>query len=187
MNDSMKQKRKISWILPFAAGIMVIAALAIVFFVPGNSGKNEAQPEVETNENVAPQAPDDVSEINGEGKLVIYADRLSSDQISFLRISEDSRVELLARAGEDGTVKAALGTCQSCNGSPRAYYTQEGSNLKCNNCGLTFPISVLDSPGGGCHPIMLKNDLLRYEGNDLLIDLEGLKAYEPLFSNIADH
>ena len=118
---------------------------------------------------------------------MIHADRLSSEKVSFIKVSKDSRIELLSRLGDDGAVKVALGTCQSCNGSPGAFYTQEGSELKCNNCGLTFPVSVLDSPGGGCHPIMIKKELLQYEGKDLVIDLEGLSAYEVLFSKVADH
>ena len=157
-------------------------ALIVVVFIP--KGTNEGRGTASAGEDKASTSSQ--AEIN-EGNLVIYADRLSSDQISFIRISEDSHIELLARLGDDGTVKAALGTCQSCNGSPGAYYTQEGDELKCNNCGLTFPISVLDRPGGGCHPIMLKEEIVRYEGNNLVIDLGGLSAYEDLFSKVADH
>lgn len=169
-------KRPNKWILPLVAGIMIVLAVIVVLFIPkANQGSATAQP------------ADAVTKPDGEGKLVIYADRLSPDQVSFIRISEDSRIELLARLGDDGTVKAALGTCQSCNGSPGAYYTQEGDELKCNNCGLTFPISVLDSPGGGCHPIMMDEGLMQYQGSDLKIDLSGLSAYEEIFSNVAEH
>ena len=161
---------------------MALLALIVVVFIP--KGTNEGRGTASAGEDKASTSSQ--AEIN-EGNLVIYADRLSSDQISFIRISEDSHIELLARLGDDGTVKAALGTCQSCNGSPGAYYTQEGDELKCNNCGLTFPISVLDRPGGGSHPIMLKEEIVRYEGNNLVIDLGGLSAYEDLFSKVADH
>lgn len=189
MKKDAETKNLKKMILPLAAGMMAVLALIVVLFVPkdtdkGNNsasviGKNEAGASAQTTGNAA--------EINEEGNLVIYADRLSSEQISFIRTSENSRIELLARLGDDGTVRAALGTCQSCNGSPRAFYTQEGRELKCNNCGLTFPISVLDSPGGGCHPIMLNEEIMQFEGNNLVIDLEGLSGYEYLFSKIADH
>ncbi len=180
-------KRSKKWLLPLIAGIMVVLALIVVFFIPKDT--NEGSGTASEGEDIADtssQAEIAAAEIN-EGNMVIYADRLSSEQVSFIRISENSRIELLARLGDDGMVKAALGTCQSCNGSPGAYYTQEGDQLKCNNCGLTFPISVLDSPGGGCHPIMLKEEIVRYEGNNLVIDLDGLSAYEDLFSRVADH
>ena len=177
MGRTKKPKREKRFLLPLAAGIMVALALIVVVFIPKGVDKPGG----------TKASGNAVAETDGEGNLVIYADRLSSDQVSFIRISEDSRIELLARLGDDGMVKAALGTCQSCNGSPGAYYTQEGNELRCNNCGLTFPISVLDSPGGGCHPIMPGEEIVRYEGSDLAIDLDGLSSYEDLFSRVADH
>lgn len=189
MKQSDKSKGKSSRLLPLAALFMVALMLVIVFFVPKNAGtdKDETDPANEVNNGSVSQASSSVSEINEDGNLVIYADRLSSEEVSFIRVSENSRIELLARLGDDGTVKAALGTCQSCNGSPGAYYTQNNEELMCNNCGLTFPVSVLDNPGGGCHPIMIKEEIMTYEGNDLVIDLEGLSIYEELFEGVADH
>jgi uncharacterized membrane protein len=185
--QALAWKRSKKWLLPLIAGIMVVLALIVVFFIPQDTNKGSDTTSAEEDKASASSPVETaVAEIT-EGSMVIYADRLSSDQVSFIRISEDSRIELLTRLGNDGKVKAALGTCQSCNGSPGAYYTQEGKELKCNNCGLTFLISVLDSPGGGCHPIMLKEEIVRYEGNDLVIDLDGLSAYEDLFSKVADH
>lgn len=182
-------KRPKKWLLPLAAGMMAALALIIVFFVPKSTDKGDdgAIAAGEDQASRTAQTPDAVAETNSEGNLVIYADRLSSEQVSFIRISPDSRIELLCRLGDDGTVKAALGTCQSCNGSPGAFYTQEGDELKCNNCGLTFPVPVLDSPGGGCHPIMLNEKIVQYDGKDLVIDLDGLAVYEDLFSRVADH
>lgn len=176
MKQNDKSKGNISRFLPLAAVIMVALMLVIVFFVPKNAGTESAA-----------KTSGSVSEINEDGDLVIYADGLSSEEVSFIRVSENSRIELLARLGDDGTVKAALGTCQSCNGSPGAYYTQENNELMCNNCGLTFPVSVLDNPGGGCHPIMISKDIMAYEGSDLVIDLEGLSMYEELFEGVEDH
>lgn len=185
--QAFTRKRSKKWLLPLIAGIMVVLALVAVYFIPKDTDKGSGTTSAgEDTTSTLLQVEIAAAETN-EGNMVIYADRLSSDQVSFIRISEDSRIELLARLGDDGTVKAALGTCQSCNGSPGAYYTQEGNELKCNNCGLTFPISVLDSPGGGCHPIMLKEEIVRNEGNDLVIDLDGLSASEDLFSKVADH
>lgn len=181
MRQAKNTKRKKSVLLPLTAGLMVALALMVVFFVPGGSERNRM--EIAAGESAQTGT---VAEIEG-GNLVIFKDRLSSESISFIKLPGNSRIELLSRLGEDGTVKAALGTCQSCNGSPGAYYTQEDGELKCNNCGLTFPLSVLDSPGGGCHPIMLEEELMHYDGTALTIDLEGLSVYEELFSRVADH
>ena len=121
------------------------------------------------------------------GAFLIRTDSLRTDQVSFIRPDPGSRIELLARLGDDGKVKAALGTCQSCNGSPQAYYTQVGDLLRCNNCGQTFPLSVLDAPGGGCHPIMIDAAVLTETGDGLLVNTELLEQYEPLFSRVAEH
>ena len=98
----MKKK----WILPAAAALAVAIAVLVIVLVPRN------------NSSASPYA-----ERNAEGNIVIRSKNLSSDQVSFIRIGADSKIELLARIGDDGRIKAALGTCQSCNGSPAAYYT----------------------------------------------------------------
>ncbi|MGN0754337.1 MAG: Fe-S-containing protein [Aristaeellaceae bacterium] len=162
----MKKKRK--WILPIAAVAAAVGALLVVALVPGEKPGAEIQAQ-----------PD--------GTLVIQESSLSSDRVSFIRIGEDSNIELLACIGTDGRIKVALGTCQSCNGSPRAYYTQKGSLLMCNNCGLTFPLSVLDAPGGGCHPITLDPSIVREAEGRVELSLEGLLRYEPLFEKVASH
>lgn len=162
----MKKK----WILPAAAALAVAIAVLVIVLVPKNT--NSASP---------------YAERNAEGNIVIRSKDLSSAQVSFIRIGADSKIELLARMGGDGRAKAALGTCQSCNGSPAAYYTQEGSLLKCNNCGLTFPLSVLDAPGGGCHPIMIDASLIQETQDGLILNTAGLMRYEDLFRKVAAH
>ncbi len=165
-------------ILPIAAVILVIAAVLIYIFVPGSrSDINSAD--------TASKSP--YAERTGSGEIIIPASSLSGSKISFIRTAEDSKIELLARIGDDGLPKVALGTCQSCNGSPKAYYTQEGDHLKCNNCGLTFPLNVIDTPGSGCHPISIDASIVRISEKEILLDAEKLASYEPLFSKIEAH
>ncbi|MBQ9609696.1 MAG: DUF2318 domain-containing protein [Lachnospiraceae bacterium] len=139
------------------------------------------------NEIVATTQPDGFAKLNEDGNVVIYADELSEDKVSFIKVSEDSRIELLAKKDTQGNAKVALGTCQSCNGSPGAYYTQVGNELQCNNCGLTFPISVVEEAGGGCHPIMIDEAGIEYTDDGLIIDMSLLAQYEYLFEKVAEH
>ena len=211
----MAKKSNKRYILPVLALVLALAAILVVLFFPRGNDKrvsDEAPPEssVIIAEETAAETPAQtaaeteaesssavsvkpgeetaaVFDQNEDGDFVIYADRLSASEVSFIRLPGDSRIELLARLGDDGAAKAALGTCQSCNGAPGAYYNQEGDVLRCNNCGLTFPISVLDSPGGGCHPIMLDEGIVRYEGDDIVIDAAGLSPYEGLFEKVEEH
>ncbi|MBQ8995006.1 MAG: DUF2318 domain-containing protein, partial [Oscillospiraceae bacterium] len=129
-------------ILPFIALAFALIAVIVVFAVP----KTGNDPTI---------IPDSSVKKDEQGNILIQATDLSQDKVAFIPLGGDSKIELLARIGEDGEIKVALGTCQSCNGSPKAYYTQEGDLIKCNNCGLTFPLEILDSPGSGCHPITI--------------------------------
>lgn len=169
----MDKKKLKTLILPFIAVIAISIAAVVVLVVPKAPSKDP----VKNAETVR----------TGDDRIVIEAGTLSHDNVSFIRTDSNSRIELLARIGDDGQAKVALGTCQSCNGSPGAYYTQEGDELKCNNCGLTFPISVIDSPGGGCHPIMIDGSYITYNDGDIVIDAKGLSSYEDLFAKVAEH
>ena len=167
------------WILPFIAVLTVILAVIVIVLVPGGDSGNSVVPSEESN-----QYDGNAFE---SGDYLIKASELSSDKVSFIRPIIGSKIELLARIGDDGKIKIALGTCQSCNGSPGAYYTQNGDQLQCNNCGLTFPLNVLDSPGGGCHPIMPDDSVFTYTEDGVLVHTDMLKQYEELFSKVADH
>ena len=167
MNGGLKK-----YALPGAAALLVIIAAVVIFAVP--RGDTAA-------------ADSGYAARNESGSVVISASELSADQISFYKFAEDSKIELIAIRGADGAAYAALGTCQSCNGSPNAYYTQNGDLLQCNNCGLTFPLSIIGTDGAGCHPIMMDDSAVARSGDDLVIDAELLSAYEPLFTRVVEH
>ena len=159
------------WILPGIAALAAVIAIAVTVALPaGDKTTGSAY-----------------AEQDGDGNVVIRKSALSADQVSFIRIAEDNNIELLARLGDDGGISVALGTCQACNGSPRAYYTQEGDVLKCNNCGLTFPLAVLDAPGGGCHPLMFSSSFVQESEGEIRMNLEALLQCEPLFEKVAAH
>ena len=158
--------------LPALAAALVIVAAVVIFAVPRGDT-------TETDGGYAAR--------NESGDVVISASELSENQISFYKLAEGSKIELIAIRGADGAAYAALGTCQSCNGSPNAYYTQNGEVLQCNNCGLTFPLSIIGTSGAGCHPILMDDSAVERNGGDLVIDAELLSVYEPLFTRVAEH
>ena len=192
------------YLLPIIALLAVAAAVVVFFAKPSGDAQPPVAPEQppappEAVTATLPQPAEQVEvtaleettpglEMDEQGNLVIRAETLSSDQVAFLKVPGDSRIELLARRGEDGKAQVALGTCQSCGGSPRAYYTQVDNYLRCNNCGQRFKLSVLGArSGGGCRPISLDAEVVHESGNDLLLDRKALERYEPLFANVAPH
>lgn len=127
------------------------------------------------------------AERDKDGNIMIKAESLFKDKVSFIRIEEESRIELLAILGENGEIRIAFGACQSCNGSPYAYYTQKGDRLICNNCGASLPISELGEPGGGCHPIMIPEELIHKTEEGLVLETDGIMEYEKYFEKVIAH
>lgn len=168
------------FILPAIAAVVVIIAAVVLIFVPKGQ-KDDAKKDLS-----ADTAVNTAAEQSGDG-IEITASQLREDKISLFRVSNSSKVELVAIKGADGKAKVALATCQSCNGSPGAYYTQKGNELQCNNCGLTFPLSVIGEDGSGCHPIKLDQTKVTETDGGVLIDKAYLLSLEPLFANVAEH
>ena len=127
------------------------------------------------------------AEADAEGNIRFSLKELSEDNVSFIRIPGGSKIELLARKDREGAPGIALGTCQSCNGSPAACFQQEGKMLQCANCGQTFSLDVIGKSGGGCRPIALSNDVLEISDTEAVIHAEALDTLEALFMNVKAH
>lgn len=70
---------------------------------------------------------------------------------SFIDHTQDGvAMQLIAIKDADDTVRLALNTCQSCGGSPYAWFEYIGDDtLQCQNCGLTFHIvDAIDTVSG---------------------------------------
>ena len=68
---------------------------------------------------------------------------------------EGTAMQLIARKDDTGAVRLAFNTCQSCGGSPYAWFEYLGNGtLQCQNCGLVFPLdSVGTTRAAGCNPV----------------------------------
>ena len=181
-------------VLPALAAALVLAAVLVFVFVPKNAALPETADETapgildqRTGTAAAPRTDAVPADRDANENVVIPASALSADRISFYRIAEGDKTELIAILGEDGMPRAALGTCASCNGSPYAYYVQAGDELQCNNCHLTFPLSVIGEEGSGCHPIMIAPAGLEISADGIVIDAAVVAEYAPLFEKITDH
>lgn len=180
-------------ILPIIAGVIAIIAILIIILVPkdnktekvSKASQNTSSTQKTTKTNAKTSSK--LATLDEEGNVIINKDDVSSEKILFLKYSENSKIELIAVKDKDGNINVALGTCQSCNGSPKAYYTQYGNLLKCNNCGLTFPLSVIGVNGEGCHPIMINEEEITRTENEVKISKKALLQNEKLFEKVASH
>lgn len=75
-----------------------------------------------------------------------------------------------------------VNTCQSCGGSPYAYFVQVGNKIQCQNCGSMFSIDELDNlTDDGCNPINIE-DKKEKDGN-IVIETTQLKKLKDKFEN----
>ena len=92
-------------------------------------------------------------------------------------------MQLIARKDDAGHVRLAFNTCQSCGGSPYAWFEDLGDgNLQCQNCGLTFPLDTVGTEKAtGCNPVTITD--FTVEGDTVTVPEALLKANVARFAN----
>ena len=89
--------------------------------------------------------------------LTISASALTQKPAFVDWVQDGTAMQLIACKDETGAVRLAFNTCQSCGGSPYAWFEYLGSNtLQCQNCGLTFPLDAVGTAkAAGCNPVTI--------------------------------
>lgn len=92
-----------------------------------------------------------------ESALAFSASALTREPTFVDWIQDGTAMQLIARKDETGAVRLAFNTCQSCGGSPYAWFEYLGNNtLQCQNCGLTFPLDTVGTTrAAGCNPVTI--------------------------------
>ena len=102
-----------------------------------------------------------------EQNLILDASLLTGEPVFVDWIQEGTDMQLIARKDDTGTVRLAFNTCQSCGGSPYAWFEYTGDGLlQCQNCGQNFPLETVGiTRKAGCNPLTiteftLENDIV---------------------------
>ena len=92
-------------------------------------------------------------------------------------------MQLIARKDDTGNVRLAFNTCQSCGGSPYAWFEDLGDRtLQCQNCGQIFPLDVVGTEAAqGCNPVTIKD--FTVDGDTVTVSGAVLKANVERFAN----
>lgn len=93
-----------------------------------------------------------------------------------------TNMEVMAVKASDGTIRTAFNTCQVCNGSPRAYYEQEGDAVVCQNCGNRFSMDMIEVQRGGCNPVPILQDEKIDNGDTITIPGSFIAENKDLFT-----
>ena len=114
--------------------------------------------------------------------LTIDVAELTGD-VSFIDYNAGgTAMQLLARVDENGTPKLSYNTCQSCNGSPYAYFEVVDDLLVCRNCGNLFTFDTIgEKQAYGCLPIAV--DEYTVEDGQVIVSAETLEGMKSAFAN----
>lgn len=122
------------------------------------------------------------ADLNEDGNIVIEEAKITNQVVYYTYEYEGVIIGLLAVRNSSGKVIVVVNTCQSCGGSPYAYFVQDNEYVQCQNCGNMFLIDDLDHlEKDGCNPIEIE-DLTRNKGK-IIIGTEQLKELKGKFEN----
>ena len=106
-----------------------------------------------------------------------------SEEPSFIDWNQDgTAMQLIAlKAGDE--VRLAFNTCQSCQGSPWAWFEYlDNGMLQCHNCGQIFGLETVGTPAAsGCNPITITE--FTVDGSTVTVSESFLKEHVELFEN----
>lgn len=103
---------------------------------------------------------------------------------TFIDVEQDgTAMQLISRKDDAGNVRLAFNTCQSCGGSPYAWFEDLGDGrLQCQNCHQTFPLETVGTAGSvGCSPVPITE--FTVEGSVVTVPEAVLKENTGRFEN----
>ena len=156
-------------IMPIICVVIVIAAAASVLLpkLAKSDKSGNTQPAV----------------TSAGGNVEISADSLSSTASYYDYDAGGTTVQLFALKDDDVTLRLALNTCQVCNGSPYAYFVQEGDSFICQNCMNSFDSSRIGVKAGGCNPVPITDDDYTVQDGYISVSSEFLDENSIRFTN----
>ena len=120
--------------------------------------------------------------LNEDGNIIVEKNEIT-DKVTYISYKVDGVIiGLLAVKDSNSNVRVVINTCQSCGGSPNAYFIQIDNKIQCQNCGNIFQIDDLgDSKDGGCNPIAIED--MKETEDQIIIGVEQLKNLKDKFEN----
>lgn len=119
--------------------------------------------------------------VNAEGSIIVPVEDIS-DKAIFVDSEYNGRtIEVILVKDTSGDIRCAFNTCQVCQGSPQAYYEQQGDAFVCQNCGNVFSVDQIGDEKGGCNPVPVEDVKLTDE--TVTISNEALQSAYDDFAN----
>lgn len=160
-NERQANKSKKNIAVIAVAAIIIIAGIVIFKFGFGGASETAA---------------------SAQGDVIIPVSEVS-ETVKFYPVKVGStNMEVLAVKASDGSIRTAFNTCQVCNGSPKAYYKQEGDIIICQNCGNQFSMDMIEQQRGGCNPVPIDKENKTEDGTNIVISKDFIGQNKGLFT-----
>jgi uncharacterized membrane protein len=102
------------------------------------------------------------SNMDKDGNIIIKENDITDKVVYISYEYEGVTIGLLALNYSNENVKVVINACQSCGGSPYAYFVQVGNKIQYQNCGNMFAIDELDNlVEDGCNPIAVEDKQIK--------------------------
>ena len=170
----MKQKtkrntRQKTGFLPVLTVIVLLAAAAVTL-LPGMSDGDGGKSSKGTS-------------LSAGSDLVIQTEEIGTEASYFDYDADGTTVQVFAVRAADDTVRLALNTCQVCNGSPYAYFEQDGDDFVCQNCHNRFSSTDVGNLSGGCNPVPITAEARTEEDGTITVPSSFLEDNAARFTN----
>ena len=166
-NNKSNQKNYKTIILPTIA-IVFVVIVGVIFFLNNNNTTSDI---TNSTNNIMPTTNDGI---------IIDTTTLTTKVLFIDYVIDGTKMQVMSVIDSNGTPRVALNTCQSCNGSPYAYFVQDGESIVCQNCGQYFAIDVMGIAKDGCNPIPVEYNI---DDDNIIITNATLEQYASLFTN----
>ena len=122
------------------------------------------------------------AKLDEDNNIIINEDEITEEAVYISYEYEGVIIGLLAVRNSKGKVIVVVNTCQSCGGSPYAYFVQDGNRIQCQNCGNYFAIDNLENlVPDGCNPIAIEDR--KDEDGKIIIGTKQLNELKDKFEN----
>ena len=183
MSDSKKSPNGLRKKVNLPIVLIALAILAVVLFAGSNLGRNEAAKTQSSTSVPAQSSSEIVATVDDSGGIIIEKSNITEDALFVTYDADGMTMGLLAVRASDGTIRTAWNTCQVCNGSPAAYFVQEGDALVCRNCGNKFTMDQVGRTSAGCDPVPISGNARIETDGQILIPKETIEENKGLFTN----
>ncbi len=183
-NKKPTPKKKNQKVNPLMVAALAVAVLAvtIVFLTSKNNPAANPGNDSPTSTAASGSAAKEAA-LNEKGDVVINIADITDEATFYEYDADGTTMGIFAVKASDGTIRTALNTCQVCNGSPYAFFEQQGDSFQCQNCGNLFSKDMIEQERGGCNPVPITEEEKTESDTQIVIPSKYLEENKDIFAN----